>query len=520
MDYLRSKLTISSYNNLIDVEDVMNSSIGKEFLKAVGTDSIFNNKTLQTTFKRFYDCYKTDNIDIISKDITDFTDISELESIINSGGFGLGDMTTHIKKLDKRCLVDVKLKELDLYFRLYIYYKDSNSSSINFIIKRLDTILGYNKDENRVKFLAEALQKNPFSIYFILYPVGRTTYKRYQKDPIKEMNKLANQGCYNASSGYTIMHIDGDNINNKRHSHYNMLVTRIPEMLGLFTHELGHLLGYDFEVPIKETSKQTIYTSSYAIFGGLRLNNNDLNLPLQSNMDIHLSEAFCNTNTTLIHTICNALNLCESQKQIHDYEKCYDLFKSLYKIELFYAIYHSAKILYWLGYNNFDDFFNGKSKIVYKQKAYLFEYTIIRSFILLIYNDLINKMSVDKNEGFLKFKLNNDDVYTGTNKGRFIKDIDDKLNNIKKTLVDLMTNQEPNIIRDSYAKVFDLFIKKIEETDTNKNSYNGCGDINMEFFCIDQNSISMKGGSLNIDYKRKYLKYKTKYLSKSKRSFL
>ena len=65
-----------------------------------------------------------------------------------------------------------------------------------------------------------------------------------------------------------------------------------------------------------------------------------------------------------------------------------------------------------------------------------------------------------------------------------------------------------------YKMIFDIFLDIIKEKELI------CDKMNMEYFCIDikYDNIQMGGFNKrinnykNIDYKKKYLKYKTKYL--------
>lgn len=501
---IKKYLSISSVNNLIDVNDILNTNISKQLFDIMELNKFFNNNKVRSTYNRFYTSYHTQNITILSKEEEEFDpkninkyikkygidpEVFKIDGIIN------GKISKEFNKLNK--LVIYNVKHNNTVYQLFFYHTN-NHALILALLKRFNTIIGYNKDEKRLKFIGDS-----FKIHFILYPVGRSTYKQVKNidDLDKEMEMVKRNGCYNCSSGYTMFYVDY-NTNNT-----TMMVSRVSEALGLFTHELGHLLGMDLEIPIENDSTKTIS----GVYGGRVLTDdqleklNKLNLPVD--MEVNMTESLCNTNTTFIHSICNAIELADKVDTNN-----YKLFEELFKIEILYAIYHSAKILYWLNYNDFDSFFNGKSDIVYKQKAYLFEYTIVRSFMLMIYPKLFDIMSYDNDRGYMKFKLDKDDIYdknklTVTMKNKWDKYIDNTL--------DLMVIDKKNGLRLLYEKIFNLFIEKVRSTNTNKNTYveNSCGNINMEYFCIDRNygEFLLDGGNCNF-YEEKYMKYKKKYL--------
>jgi hypothetical protein len=497
-------LTTSSLNNLHDVQKVMSMPISDKLYNMINLDNFYENSRVKDTFNRFLKKSKSSSIKLIGKIDKPFNPAVK-NSIFNMDG--LHSKGTYINKeynkLNKETVYTVQVSDFDLFFKLHFYYAATNlniNKFINNTINRFNTIIGYNIDEQRVKFL-ERIQKgveNCFSIHFVVYNLNRSSPKG-PKEPNgpKEFTELANQGCYNTSSGYTALYITHNNRQNV------MLVSRIPEAMGLFTHELGHLLGIDFETPII-TDKRSTISGMVSPFSVTSTHLTKLKkLPIK--LDVNMTEAICNTNTTFIHTICNALEVDKS-------DDSYETFKNMFKVEILYAIYHSAKILHQSGYNSFDDFFNCRSSIKYKQKAYLFEYTVVRSFMLLLYPQLCELMTFS---GYIKFKLAEDKIYDSEMQpidatDKWIKFIDITLN--------LMTDKtdKTDKLRNIYRQIFDSFIEIIKSTTINKNTFieSSCGDINMEYFCIDLDYVKMNGnmvGGGSINYYKKYIKYKQKY---------
>jgi hypothetical protein len=509
-------LTTSSINNYKDVCSILNL----ELFELTEINTFLNdNIILKNTFNKFLNLYENyklilqKNIEIEHFDPTNVTLFIKKynvdPNVFNSEN---GIIKSQFIKLNGVFIYETKIK--DILFRLFFYVIKSDTNItilINNLIRRFHIIVSYNENENRYDFLQDIMDHvDHFDIHFILYPLGRTS-TMHMVEP-DDINKLSNKGCYNASSGYTILHI----FNNKNiNSNKTMMISRIPEALGLLTHELGHLFGIDFEVPIKNKNTTTIS----GVVGRKNITESHINklekLPIDK-IDPNFTEAICNTNTTLIHTMCNAIELGILSKEFNNF----NMFKHLFYVEILYSIYHSAKILYWLGYDNFDAFFNNNSKIQYVQKACLFEYSIIRSFMLLLYPVLFDSMLVNDNK-YCKFKLD-DNIYSSN---KWSEETNKKWDDFVDNTLDLMTsskeqNSKDINLRKSYEKIYNQFIEIIKNTTTNKNTYveSSCGNINMEYFCIDlsyNNNIINKvlyGGN-KLNYKKKYMKYKTKYIN-------
>lgn len=433
------KLTEESKGNLNDISNITNSYPFE--LKSDKLESLFDD------IKRSYDNYNNINI-INTRRFNPKSDdsIKLLRDIFTVDGLNNRSSTVYkeYNKLNK--YYEKRLEYGDIRFKLKFYFKD-NSSYIIPIIKRFDCIMRLYENTSRFNHIRSCMQDNTFEIYFLLYPVNRETPSNRTTRPYTDLQKLKSNGTYNCSSGYTSFF----------NSNHHILVTRIPESLGLLVHELGHLLGWDLSTTVKNEDMCTIsgmvskhiFTDEQEIY--LK------RLPLE-NRDIVPSEAFCNTYSTIIHSICNTLELGGN---------FYD-FINILKDEIMYSIYHSAKILYYLGYNSYKDFFmTPDNKLRYIQSAYLFEYTILRSFMLINLGMIMD----------LGFEPKN-------------------VNNILNIALKGITTYNRE-----YEKIFNDFISKIREKDI----------LNMEYFAYDI-SIHPQLGGFNVNYYDQYIKYKRKYL--------
>jgi len=330
----------------------------------------------------------------------------------------------------------------DIIFVLNFYYTHEDVYNlISVIMRRFKVLMNIYSGSDRLKHIRECLGNKPFRVYFLLYDVNRYVPDIRSDDIYNDIRKLKDNGTYNCSSGYTAFFSD----------RRRMLISRIPECLGLLTHELGHLLGWDLTTTVKSGNLCTLsgMVQQYDFSGAIKYLEK---LPLKSK-DIIPYEIYCNTFTTILHTICNSIEAGKS----------YDKFVEMVIDEIYYSIYHSAKILYYHGYDSYKDFFmNSENKLKYVQNAALFEYTIVRSFILL--NLLEN--------------------------GTIVKELTDMLH--------YMTTYNK-----LYESIFDNFVGVIK----NKKK------LNMEYFLYDINyserKYEQRGG--NIDYYRLYKIYYKMY---------
>jgi hypothetical protein len=366
------------------------------------------------------------------------------------------------------------------------YYYNSSYPNINTLItnltRRLYILLAYNINDEILDKLADIVN-GPFEIYFFALPINRHV-NNYDNDKSKtgleeEIKMMSNHGCYNCSSGYTYLYISPTT------NHKKMVITKIPEMLGLLTHEIGHLVGWDFST-LEHKNGAYHYNLKYL---SKEQDNKLKNICVDGGQEFYFWEVFDNTNATIVHAICNSIEL--GQMLDYNYNESFNLFTEMYKVELLYSIYHSAKILFWFGFSSFSDFFSKcKNKIKYFQRARLFEYSVARSFMLLKYGEIFNDYV----------------IYDDVNKRSTFKIETTNIDRITDMIINLMCNTDLDNngceLRDNYERIFNSFVDYV----------NRKNNLNMEYFCIDyQLTVNIqKGGNNNYYYK--YHKYKTKYI--------
>ena len=497
-------ITTSSKHNLQTIREIMNNNPDeiKQFIKQIGVEKFVSNERVIKTIETFQTLY--DNIIVPKTIVTKFDPFNlnkKLEEILMIDGIDNKESFVYKEfvKLNKSSLYQITINGLK--FNITMFHNNDNGLN-EMIIKRMMVLLQYGKDSKRFNNLKKTI-KDSFDIYLVLYPLNRATYKtvkNYRKIK-QELHKLKVKGCYNCSSGYTSFMVFKDT-DKSIHDSATMLMTRIPEMLGLTTHEIGHLLGWDFEVFVEKPEYYS--TTGMQRMNKLTAEHNTLlkELPLDSKNDVVFPEVFNNTNTTIIHTICNAIEYPDNSDKLK-------LFKELLIIEILYSIYHSAKILVWAGFNRFESFFDNDTDMIYHQKALLFEYTIARSFVLLNLN------------GYIKNIVGNPLTFLIIDGDNVTKEYTDKRNGMITDILTLMTGQSD--IKESYKVIYNLFNDYLQNLEIEESSNNDCkdtcGKINMEYFCIDLlplNEVStfkVQTGNGYINYYDKYQKYKKKYLA-------
>ena len=159
-----------------------------------------------------------------------------------------------------------------------------------------------------------------------------------------------------------------------------MMITRLPEALGLFTHEMGHLLGWDFE----KVSNNDSYFSLSGMVDRKDYDTKLLNLPLSKNVkaNFEFAESINNYYSTIMHSICCAIEIYHYSSK----KSFLSILTKIMNIEITYSVFHAAKLLCKKGFISFDDFFNGDGKKEFDQNAFLFEYSIVRA--MMFYNIL------------------------------------------------------------------------------------------------------------------------------------
>lgn len=402
----------------------------KKFFNKINVDLFLNN--LIPTLNHFLHLYKRNKIPYNESIFNPYTfnEDRNIKNAITIDGIKNKDTTSmtyqYFLKLNRIRIYNIVICNIN--FKLTFLYELSN---INFelVINRFNLFCNFSK--YRLEELSKKIKQ--FNIYFVLYNINRyVNINDNLEDQIKH-------GHYNCPSGYTSVYITDTTKN------ACMLITKIPEMMGLFTHEMGHLLGWDFEHIVDDT----VFSLS-GIIQKEKYDNLDI-FPISNNIikKFDFAESINNFNTTIIHSICNSIELYYSYGGNIE-----NIFKNIIKIEILYSVYHSAKILYIAKFPNYESFFCTKSKkILLNQNALLFEYSIIRMLMFIKPCYLLDLMN--KQNNIYQFTIQK---------------------NIKLFLNDYLQDIITDMDKNKYLEhIFNTCIKYIKK----------CSIINMEYFCID-----------------------------------
>lgn len=472
-DNFSKYLTKTSSNNTNTITNIINSDNTQSLFSLIELEHFFTNKMIKKTFSNLCSIYQSlDNYSMLHNrkkfNPTDsfYKEFDVPNNSLLQRGYQLLDTidTYHI---------NININSIDVKFKVNFYHSNNKTELINRALKRLISFLILNDENNIIKTLPRSPKQ--IEIDIVLVDVGRSS-------PLTDSDKKAQkEGTYDVSSGFTSLD-----------SKY-MRLTRTPCILNLLVHELGHLFLYDGKQLIDPKHKKY----KFKVLSGQQFN-----LPINMN-EIYFFETYCETNTTILSSMFHAIEISTKSLEIDSY----NLFKTFFKYEILYTIYHSAKILYVFGYRSFEDFFDYQSRKIYSQNARLFEYTILRSILFLYINQYIKLMDV-KND-IIQFRFN-DSVFHSTeiSSKNSLEDI------FVMYIVLFVNNQldsEGQKLRSIYKRLFNHFINVVENTNINTNTYllTSLGNLNMEYHCID---LNFNEGTDSDYYHNKYIKYKQKYL--------
>jgi hypothetical protein len=430
----------------------------------------------------------------------------------------LGDTGSPIRvalnTLTRQFNYDIVINE-KVTMKLIVYYTsdDIDNRLVKTIAGRIFTLarLKYenlNTPEEDVQKYNDLL--NNFPITIALYWSPRASFGQGILENIPEsVNFMRNSGCFNSSSGIT----EGTKADFM--PPVKMTLSRDNEVLGLLTHELGHLFGYDTGIIdlIFDTPGTAVYQPK---------NFDNWQDTYTENMGIISEdhklfgdyEGINNANTSVIHAMFNSVEyLLNSRK--YSLDASFGLYKKFLLIEFVHAMIQCSRLIKWFGFESFEGFAlmketkekETKENRRYQQDAMMFEYIFLRLLILFNYDDCMNILfqnggnimkphpySVD-----IRGKLHR--ILTGS-----VKDLTRIMNIVFRFHADVLARGEDAV---------------------QPNNSNTCGKYLMEYFAVDMRGRetnpadydTYRGGSTfkSLDdykynkYKKKYVDLKQKY---------
>lgn len=357
-------------NKLLETDSILLDYISKENLREINylvrnMDFININhlchivKKTEPILYEMYDIYQTfntNNYRFINEEVTDYNKIrSELHNYPSYKEDIATNIKSEILKINKKYNYQLFIKNITINVT---FYSDNNITLFHDLLSVIYLFI--------TKFGIKLNIFDNYNIRFLLIDFPR----KLENDNISSFKNLSEHGYFNNSSG---VHIK---------SNKELVVTRKSGIIGLLIHELIHMLGLDFCFNFNDMKHVNI--NNWQKFW---ISNN--NVRDKSNMIESFIESICNTNSSYFLSIFNAIYLSSK----NSLNKTLKYFKYLFYVETVYCYVQSVKVLNYFGFNNYDSFFNNTNNKIYFQNAYVFEYVILRMFLIFnFYKFLLRDM--------------------------------------------------------------------------------------------------------------------------------
>lgn len=257
-----------------------------------------------------------------------------------------------------------KYKNQEIIF----YHKLNEHSYEDLLLNRIKTLLNFYNYDNKTEISIITNDKN------------RKLNKKKSNNIKSDLQIMKEKSIANISSGVTT-------------SNGLLIISRIEELPKLLVHELIHLIGLDgniFDPKSHHIRDSVNKISEY-------YNNHFCVNKLIRSVAI---ESYTESLSNILNCMFFAIEIPNGNFQI---------FVETFELERQYSIYQTAKLLYFFGFNTFDDFFvnckntiNSEKRVFITDTLYL-DYTIIRSIMFYSFDDIIKIMNISKN----KFNISN-----------------------------------------------------------------------------------------------------------------
>lgn len=373
--------------------------------------------TMYDNFKKFnislYKLIKEENVnyEIIRKELHNYPSYNENKAI---------EFIKEISKIKKKYIYNLQIDQINIIVTFY-----SNDLSFNLFHNLLRIIFVFIKTFGNNIYIYDN-----YNIRLLLVDFPRKLDSKYSFQQ-NQFQNISNKGYFNNSSG---VHIK---------SQKELVVTRKSGINGLLIHELIHMVGLDFCFNFNNMNMANI--KGWEIDWISKNNIIELNNNLGS-----FIECICNTNSSFFISIYNSILLCE---KTNNSIKVIKYFKYFFYIEILYCFILSVKVINYFGFNTFDSFFNNTTNKKYYQNAYVFEYVVMRMFLIYNFYYFIFKKLIKNNFNKLNTYDNNIEFQKKLNK-KLINSLEDP--NIKKIFNIINNNLKNN--NNNYMEYFLLNI--------------------------------------------------------------
>lgn len=367
---------------------------------------------MYNNFKKFnislYKLIKEENInyEIIRKELHYYPSYDKIKAT---------EFIAEISKIKKKYIYNLQIDTINIIVTFY-----SNNISFNLFHNLLRIIFIFIKTfGNNIDIY------DNYNIRLLLVDFPRKLDSKYSYHQ-NQFYDISNKGYFNNSSG---VHIK---------SKKELVVTRKSGINGLLIHELIHMVGLDFCFNFNNMNMANIkdWENEWVSKNNIVSSNNNLG---------SFIECICNTNSSFFIAIYNSILLSE---QTNNSAKVIKYFKYFFYIETLYCFILSVKIINYFGFNTFESFFNNTTNKKYYQNAYVFEYVIMRMFLIYNFYYFIFKKLIKNN--FNKLNTYDDNI-------KFQKKLNKKL---------IKSLEDPNI-----KKIFNIISNNLKKSNNNYMEY-------------------------------------------------
>lgn len=331
------------------------------------------------------------------------------------------DIKNEILKINKKYYFTLIIKNIKINLYFYSAEKDDDYfKELAKIVYLFVLTFGFNSSNFNVL--------NQYKIRFLLIDFPRKLDSKNQTNQ-DSFKLLSEKGIFNNSSGVNMFR-------NKE-----LVVTRKSGINGLLIHELIHMLGLDFCYNFNDN--QHINIDGWEKEWVNKNNIIDRNNNIKS-----FIESICNTTSSYFLSIYNSIVISSKIKKP---DRLLKYFKYFYYLEAIYCYINSSKLINYFNFDSYDSIFNNTNNKIYYQNALVFEYVVLRMFLISnYYKFLLSKM--------LKYNFNEK---TNSNLNFEIQ------NKLNKKMINLVKTKK---LKD----VFDSILKTVKN--------NGETNIYMEYF--------------------------------------
>tara|TARA_A100001015_G_C15020236_1_gene727597 strand:+ start:1424 stop:2608 length:1185 start_codon:yes stop_codon:yes gene_type:complete len=256
--------------------------------------------------------------------------------------------------------------------KIIFHHKKNNHSYENLLLKRIMTLFKFYNYDNKTE------------ISVITNSMNRRLNKQRSYNINQDLKIMKEKSIANISSGVTTS--DG-----------KLIVSRTEELPKLLVHELIHLMGLDGNLfnPAHHHIRNSVDQLSNYYLNNFCVKKNIRSVAIESYTE----------------TLSNILNCMFFSMEIPNGN--FKVFIETLELERQYSIYQTAKLLYFFGFNNFDEFFiqcsndlNHNKRVFFTDTLYL-DYTIIRSIIFYRFDDILSTLNISKNKFNIPNSSNN-----------------------------------------------------------------------------------------------------------------